>query len=217
MSEKDSFWPFESKARFDVSALTKNDLQDSIRETFFMDQLQLKESPAMTATEVNARFQLMQRLLGPTLGRIQSDFLDPLITRTFNILYRYGMIPDVPEQLAQTEMDIQYLGPMAKAQRFEASQKLDQLMANVGAVSEIYPEARHIIDPIEFMREKADALGTPANVLNSNAKIKSKLAEEAKARKEAQEAELTEKQGKAISSIGQGMRGMNEGEATQAS
>jgi len=78
----DSIEPYESKARFDVSQLQREQLKQSIRSIFFVDQLELKESPAMTATEVQTRYELMQRLLGPTLGRLQSDYLDPLVQRT---------------------------------------------------------------------------------------------------------------------------------------
>ncbi|MES0344011.1 MAG: portal protein, partial [Anaerolineales bacterium] len=92
----DSMEPYESGARFDVSQLQREELKRSIRSIFYVDQLELKESPAMTATEVQTRYELMQRLLGPTLGRLQSDYLDPLVQRTFNILYRAGQLGEPP-------------------------------------------------------------------------------------------------------------------------
>jgi len=93
----DGLKPYESRARFDVSSLERNELQESIRRAFKVDQLELKESPAMTATEVQVRYELMQRLLGPTLGRLQNDLLDPIITRTFFILFRAGLLPEMPQ------------------------------------------------------------------------------------------------------------------------
>ena len=86
--------PYESRARFDVSELQREKLKDSVNRAFYVDQLQLKDSPAMTATEVQVRYELMQRLLGPTLGRLMSDFLDPLLSRTFSIMYRNGALPE---------------------------------------------------------------------------------------------------------------------------
>jgi hypothetical protein len=39
----------------------------------------------MTATEVIQRNEEKMRLLGPVLGRLQSELLKPLIDRVFNI------------------------------------------------------------------------------------------------------------------------------------
>ena len=51
----------------------------------------------MTATEVQVRYELMQRLLGPTLGRFQSEFLNPLIERVFGIMFRANAFLPAPE------------------------------------------------------------------------------------------------------------------------
>lgn len=82
--------------RVDTGWADINDLRERIRQYFFVDQLQLKESPQMTATEVQVRYEMMQRLLGPTLGRIQTDFLDPMIKRVFWMLYRKKQLPEMP-------------------------------------------------------------------------------------------------------------------------
>jgi hypothetical protein len=37
--------------------------------------------------------------MGPHLGRLQSEFLDPLITRLFNTMLRHRRLPTPPEAL----------------------------------------------------------------------------------------------------------------------
>ena len=70
--------------------------RDSIREVFYVNQLQLQQGPQMTATEVIQRNEEKMRLLGPVLGRLQSELLKPLIDRTFNILLRREQfIPEI--------------------------------------------------------------------------------------------------------------------------
>ena len=169
----DAVKPFESRARFDVSHLQKQQLQDSINRTYFMDQLQLKESPAMTATEVNARFQLMQRLLGPTLGRLQSDFLDPLIERTFKVLYRYRMLPPIPEVLLQSgaELEIEYLGTMARAQKYDEVAATERWLANIAAMAELYPGSTDIVNVDTTTRDMGLAMGVPTRNMNSQQQI----------------------------------------------
>ncbi len=157
---------FESKARFDISGITKDDLKFAIDRAFYADQLQLKESPAMTATEVHARIQLMQRLLGPTYGRLQSDFLDKLLDRTFKMLYRYRMLPPVPQIVAEKgwELEIDYLGPLAKSQRFNDAQAIERTMGNAQALSEKWPDVVDNFDSDVAIRELGDVVGTPAKI-----------------------------------------------------
>lgn len=206
----ESLQPFESKARFDVSQLEKEAIQNSIRQAFYVDQLQLKESPAMTATEVNVRYELMQRLLGPTLSRLQHDFLDPLIQRTFNILYRYGMIPEIPRAVSQKsgELDIEYIGPMARAQKGDQVAAIQGFMGDVAATAELFPEARDNVDVDEAVREIGNLRGIPAKILKEKGKVQTERKE--RNSKQEQERKLALAQGgasivKDLSSAGGGV------------
>ena len=58
----------------------------AIRNVFYVDQLMLQNGPQMTATEVIQRNEEKMRLLGPVLGRLQSELLQPMILRVFNII-----------------------------------------------------------------------------------------------------------------------------------
>jgi len=60
----------------------------SIARAFHIDQLQIQESRTMTATEVAQRAEEKLRILGPTLGRLQSELLEPTIIRVFSIMLR---------------------------------------------------------------------------------------------------------------------------------
>lgn len=165
---------YESKARFDVSSMQVADLRQKINRTFLVDQLELKESPAMTATEVQVRYELMQRLLGPTLGRLQADLLDPLIERTFRILWRAGKLPAMPEKLAmmRPQLDVEYTGPLARAQRVDRVASMERWMAQIGQLSQVFPEIRDLANPDRMARESARLLGVPTKVLNSQDEVK---------------------------------------------
>ena len=159
--------PFESAARFDVSQLQRGELQGSIRRQFFVDQLELKESPAMTATEVQVRYEMMQRLLGPTLGRLQADFLDPCVIRTFNILWRAGELPDPPESLmdADSQLDIEYLGPMPRAQKQDQVASYERLVQMAMAIAQANPDSLQVVDWDQLLRDGAMLLGIPSDAL----------------------------------------------------
>lgn len=196
--------PYESGARFDVSNLNIDMLTDSIRKHFYQDQLELRESPAMTATEVNVRYELMQRLLGPTFGRLKTDLLDPLIKRAFNIMYRENLLPELPEQLSGAMLDIEYSGPLPRSQRFDTAMAIQEFLMSVGQTAQLFPEALDIVDIDGAMRALALMRGVPARALRDQRQIEEMRME----REQQQQAMMAAQQGMAA---GEAMQAVGEG------
>ncbi|KKN09732.1 hypothetical protein LCGC14_1043640 [marine sediment metagenome] len=218
----DSMEPYESKARFDVSQLQREELQRSIRSIFFVDQLELKESPAMTATEVQTRYELMQRLLGPTLGRLQSDYLDPLVQRTFNILYRAGQFDEPPAVVFEGtgELDIIYTGPLVRAQRADIAQGVTRWVASLAELGEIAPDVLDIPDWDSIAKELASLEGVPAKLMRSGTEVKKVRRQRQEANAQALEALQAQEQGKGMQEMGKGQQALAEvvpiGQGTEA-
>jgi len=205
---------FESKARFDVSVLQKSDLIRSIQETYFVDELKLKDSPAMTAAEVHARVQLMQRLIGPTFGRLKTHFMDPAVTRQFMINFRYKKFPPPPPIVAEamnSNLKIDYLGTLAKSQKMEASASIDRWIGTTVALSEAYPEVRDIPNVDELVREQAENEGVPTRLLNSRVTVKRNRLADARNKAQLEEAAIAQARGEAAQSVGMGAKAMREG------
>lgn len=91
-------------------------LRDSIRSIFFVDQLQFSGGPQMTATEVLQRTEEKLRLMGPILGRVQTEFLGPVLDRIFGILFRQGKFGEAPESLPE-KFEFKYTSQVTQAQR----------------------------------------------------------------------------------------------------
>lgn len=206
----DSLEPHESKARFDVSQLQREELQRAIRSIFYVDQLELKESPAMTATEVQTRYELMQRLLGPTLGRLQSDYLDPLVQRTFNILYRAGEFGDPPEIVLENggHLDIVYTGPLVRAQRADIAQGVTRWIASLAELSQVpHEKAAEVLDNVDFdqiAKELANLEGVPAKLMASEAVIKKIRKAREEERQRMAEAMAAQEEGAGLEAMGKG-------------
>lgn len=92
-------------------------LRNRIRSTFYTDILQIVTDQDMTATEVMQRTQERMRLLGPMVGRLESELLGPLVTRVFGILHRLGRLPQPPEEIQDQEFTVEYVSPIATAQK----------------------------------------------------------------------------------------------------
>lgn len=195
----DAIQQFESKARFDVSAMKIEDLREAINRYFYLDQLQLKESPTMTATEVQVRYEMMQRTLGPTLGRLQVDFLNPLVERSFNILVREGRLPDPPANVVDLggEATINYLGPLARSQRVDASAAIERYISQLIGFMQLDPAIRNVPDLTEMAIFAAQNLNVPAKLIKPRREIKADIDKEKQQQQAMMEAQANEQNARA--------------------
>ncbi len=210
VTEMDQLMVMESKARFDVADDEIYRLQTSIRAVFFIDKLELKDSPVMTATEVNVRYDRMMRQFASTLGRLQSTFLDPLLHLTISILMRHGVVEPQPEEFGDAEFDIIYTGPIPRAQQAETARAIEQLMADYAALGEIFPELLDLVDPDKMGHELARVRGVPTHILRTEDELKKIRAERAQQEQVAMELVQAEQGGKAMEAVGKGQQAMDD-------
>ena len=204
--------PFESAANFGASNDAITRLQDDIKQMFYIDQLMLPPmggTPA-SATEIQARLQQLWRLMGPTVGRLQIDLLDPIINRTFNILLRAGELPDIPAAVQEMggQMDIEYLGMLARSQKSEEANSIIQYLGMVAELQETYPEAKLIVDVEKSFRRIAKNQGVPADLLHSQQEVQQEKERLAAQAKERMAAENAQQQGIAAQEMGAGIDAM---------
>jgi len=165
---------YESKARFDVGEMKIDRLQMAIHKAFKIDKLQMKENVQMTAEEFRGRWEMMHRMLGPTAGRIQNDFLDPMIQRTFNILYRAKKLPEMPDIVKEHEgvLNIEYTGPMARAQKRQVAMATQEWLSGIGQMGEVFPEAMDIPNVDLITRDLGTLGGVPVKYMNTADDVK---------------------------------------------
>jgi hypothetical protein len=156
---------------FKVSNLKSEQLKTSIREMFYSDQLQMPQGPQMTAEEVRVRYELMQRIMGPALGRLESELLKPMIDRTFAIGMRYNIFPPIPgaiqsaQQQGKVTLKIRYEGPLARAQKAADVSSIQQLLQMAEPLMQIDPKVGDVINFDEVMRQTAMLTGVPPSIV----------------------------------------------------
>ena len=122
----------------------------------------------MTATEVAERHQEKMLVLGPVLERLKNELLDPLIERTFAIMYRRGVVPLPPPQIQGRELKVQYVSMIAQAQKQSGMAALQQAVAYAASLAQGNGE---VLDKVNFdaaLEEGLDMLGVPPRVLRSD-------------------------------------------------
>jgi hypothetical protein len=144
--------------------------RNAIRNVFYVNQLMMQQGPQMTATEVIQRNEEKMRLLGPVLGRLQSELLKPLIDRAFNILLRKNMFKPAPEFLAGRDVEIEYVSPLAKAQKSTELQAIMRGIEIMGSIANVAP----VFDYVNFdklVRHLMDIVGVPQKVLKPQSQV----------------------------------------------
>ena len=175
--DKDSIWTLDHKIRYDVSQIKEDALKKSIQRVFFSDQLNLPEKSDMREMEVSVRYELMQRILGPALGRFESEGLNPLIEREFSIMMRatsgrYPVLPPPPPIFARmgiNEIDIEYEGPLAKVQRRGEMVSMQRVSGLAGQMIQggFSPEILDNFDGDKVIRHASEVEGIPSKIVRS--------------------------------------------------
>ncbi len=175
-----SIKPIPLGAQWDVIKFEMAELQQSIREAFNVDNLTLKERPQMTAEEVRARIEQMQKDIGPTLGRIETEFLNPLISRVFNMMFRAGALLPPPQEIINAmaqnagDIDIVFTGQMAKNQRIGevyAIRQAYELATVVATARAALPGVDDVYDADENLTAAALILGVPEKGVRDPKKV----------------------------------------------
>lgn len=165
--------------------------RESIRRIFLGDQL-APEGPAVTATEAVIRQSEKMRTLGPVLGRLQTEFLSPLIHRVFKVMLRAGALPPFPKGLTPSDIEIRYTSPMAHAQRQYEAQGLSQTMQYLGPIVGTGDPfgVMDNFDMDQVTRHVADLFGTPSTYLKPEDEVAQARQQKSQSGSTAQTAQL---------------------------
>ncbi len=207
--------PLQIGSNWQITDLKENQLRTAIRQAYYSDQLQLQEGPQMTATEVQVRYELMQRLLGPTLGRFQTEFLNPLIERVFGIMMRSDALMPRPEAMSGMNMDIEYVGPLARSQRMEEAIAVERLYQLAMQVVQVDPTVMDVINHEQAIRMRATLLGVPKTVLRGEDEVAEIREQRAAAQQQAQEQAMAQQQADTALSQGKAMTEMSKPETKE--
>ena len=165
----DSMKPLQTGADFNISFSKRNELEAKIRKIMMADQLPPMEGQPRTATEFYARINLIRQLLGPVYGRMQAEYLQPMLQRCFGLAFRAGLFTPPPESLAGRQYTITYLSPMAKSQKLEEVSAIEGAFASTAqlAAAKGDPTVWDNFDVDEGIRMGADGRGVPARLVRS--------------------------------------------------
>lgn len=140
-------------------------IQMTIQQAFYNDLfVNVEQIGTMTATEVTIRNNQRMQLLGSAVGNIMREKLSPVIERVYSILARNNKLPPLPPELNGQEYIIEYISPLARAQKSLEMQNLQQAISIIASFGQVNPD---VLDKIDF----DEAVDYVAEITNITPKI----------------------------------------------
>ncbi|PLR52414.1 portal protein [Chimaeribacter arupi] len=160
--------PFSTGAQPQLGLEMMEQKRQLINDVFLVTLFQiLVQNPNMTATEAMLRAQEKGQLLAPTMGRIMSEQLGPMIEREVDICARMGLFPPPPQQLvdAGMEFDIDYKSPLVRMQRADEGSGIAQTLQVAASLAQSKPDIMSLFKMGDILREFGDINGMPRSLI----------------------------------------------------
>lgn len=150
---------------------TEETLKLDIDEAFYVDLWKaiLNLRTVRSATEIAERSEEKLVLLGPVVGRLEDELLDPLVFRILNIAMRSELIPLPDETLG--EVYLEYDSILSEAQRAIGINSMERFVSSVGSMAGLVPGSIQVIDWDELIRNYGDKLSVPASIMRPRKEV----------------------------------------------
>ena len=154
--------PLAGAGRFDVAQLILSDMRQNIKKALYMESLGRPEGTPMSATEVSERMADLSRQIGSSFGRLQSEFVTPLLRRVIRILSKQGRI-EIPK-IDNREVTVISQSPLAQAQHQQDVAVVNNFNAILAQT--FGPQVLNmIVKQDEVARYLAEKLGLPEKLI----------------------------------------------------
>ena len=191
------------------------DVRNRIRSGFYVDQLQLREQPGMTATEVMQQTEEKMRIMGPVLGRQEFELLRPLIERVYPIMYRKGLIPPPPPSLRGRPLGVRYTSLIARAQRMSEGQNIARAISVAAPITQANPNSVEVLDADKAVKYIFDVYGVPKSVMRTDIELSQIKKQHLQQQQQAMQQQQQQHQADLVSKIAPGAAQLQQAQQQQ--
>ncbi len=156
------------------TAIELDRIEKRINHSMYVDLLEmlLDDTKRRTATEITQKNSDRLQKLGPAIGRILTEYLNPTLNRVYDIVDDFGGIPPMPEILMGVNIKIEYVSQLAVTMKvMQRVRPIQEFLGNVGMVAQFVPTAVNKINGGEMVDVLADALGVPPSCIRSDEEV----------------------------------------------
>jgi hypothetical protein len=175
-----------------------------INEAYFVDLFLAISS--MQGVQPRNQLELSQRneerllMLGPSLERLQQDFLSKIVERLFNQVMRANILPPPPEELSGTALNIRFVSAIAQAQRSHEVGTMERSVGFAGSLAQFDPTVIDKLNTDAAFERYVQLIGGNPSILVPDEQVSEMRADRAEQQKQAAEAAQAQQQASALSS-----------------
>jgi hypothetical protein len=170
--------PIQTSINYPLTKDVEDKIDLAIETNFYQDFFLMlaRAQREMTAREVIERQGEKAAVLGAIIGRLNTECLNPLFDRVWDILERAGKIPPPPAALVEaaggTRIDVEYIGPLAQAQkRYHQTQGVIAGLQTVASIAQMDPNVMDIVNMDEAARYAMDNAGMPQKAIRETTEV----------------------------------------------
>ncbi len=161
---------------------------------FFL-MLARAEKP-MTATEILEKTGERSILMGPKIGRMEVELLDPIHERVFAIALEEGLLPQPPDILLEEsdgKINVSYIGPLAQAQkRLIEGRRIGRTVESIAPLLEINPASAMYMNTDLSIQRILRSEDWPEEEIRTDEEVAAMREEQQRQQEAAQAAELAQ-------------------------
>jgi len=159
---------FES--RIDLTALREDmmEVRNRIRSAFHVDLFRMfsqDDRSGVTALEIAKRFEEKLTILAPVAQRAEDTLQEPLIALAFHHLAEVGLLPPPPPEIANRQVEIQFLGMLAAARMSQGVTATERFLAQVASLGQVWPDAYDLVNIDEVVAQFGSMLQVQPRLL----------------------------------------------------
>jgi len=156
-----SLTPLPKAGDFNVSQIVINDLRMNIKKIMMDDTLPPDNMSARSATEISERTRELATNLGSAFGRMITEILVPIVSRTLFVLDQQGMI-DLPLRVNGVEVKVTPVSPLAQAQKL---QEINDVIQYMQIANSMGPQGQTTVAVPRVLKFIAERLGIAQELL----------------------------------------------------
>jgi hypothetical protein len=190
--------------------------REEVKKIFYNDvfvQLRDLKGDRRTTMEIRARLAEGLQRLGPPIGRLQEEWLTPLVVRDIMMLQRNGEFGELPPEMQGASFKIEYIGRLALELQSAKSMGWLQWVSEGAEIEPIIPGTLDNVDIDGGYRRRGMALGVSVDDMASLEEVAQKRQERAAQQQAQMMAEMAAKAGQAYQGA---TKAPEEGSAAEA-
>lgn len=201
----------------DIAGMTGliGDQRLQLRQTFFADLFRMFSDSVdqqKTAYEASRLYQEQLVMLGPVTTRLERDVQGPLALTVFERMLETGMLPPPPPELDGAEINVEFVGMLAQAQRAAGVAQIQQFVGELTVVGQTFPDVRDKFNVDAWADRYSQMLGVPGEFIVAGrdlALVRKKKAEALAAKEQAETMAMQAKAARDLGAVATGAAPQN--------